>query len=264
MAGVLSVSGRLYFFNAYPLYIQGGQNGKSYTRYLLRESYREGGKAKHRTIANLSKYSLEEIAAIRLALCHKQELSRLSSESQAVSLHLPELGPICSAQRIRPRGSIPDSADARAAYALAGCCERHAGRIGQIRPLQCSTRHPSWRPLRGGDPALADRAVLLQDGKSQVGMDHYEHRSWPAWHRHMIYVFLALHFLLRLRIRFEKTPALTLPQARILVAAVLPRKTLTPAYALELRYHTRRNHIAYVSHRKRRLALLARPNKASL
>jgi SRSO17 transposase len=44
----------------------------------------------------------------------------------------------------------------------------------------------------------------FQDGKSQVGMDHYEHRSWPAWHRHMIYVFLALHFLLRLRIRFKK------------------------------------------------------------
>jgi SRSO17 transposase len=44
----------------------------------------------------------------------------------------------------------------------------------------------------------------FQDGKSQVGMDHYEHRSWPAWHRHMLYVFLALHFLLRLRLRFKK------------------------------------------------------------
>jgi len=44
----------------------------------------------------------------------------------------------------------------------------------------------------------------FQDGKSQVGMDQYEHRSWPAWHRHMTYVFLALHFLLRLRIRFKK------------------------------------------------------------
>ena len=44
----------------------------------------------------------------------------------------------------------------------------------------------------------------FQDGKSQVGMDHYEHRSWPAWHRHMIYVSLALHFLLRLRIQFKK------------------------------------------------------------
>jgi SRSO17 transposase len=44
----------------------------------------------------------------------------------------------------------------------------------------------------------------FEEGKDQLGMDHYEHRSWPAWHRHMIYVFLALHFLLRLRIRFKK------------------------------------------------------------
>jgi SRSO17 transposase len=42
------------------------------------------------------------------------------------------------------------------------------------------------------------------EGKGQIGMDHYEHRSWPAWHRHMTYVFLGLHFLLRLRLRFKK------------------------------------------------------------
>lgn len=51
----------------------------------------------------------------------------------------------------------------------------------------------------------------FQDGKSQVGMDHYEHRSWPAWHRHRLYVFLALHFLLRLRIRFKKNAGLDAP-----------------------------------------------------
>ncbi|NTW58818.1 MAG: hypothetical protein HGA43_06600 [Nitrospirae bacterium] len=45
----------------------------------------------------------------------------------------------------------------------------------------------------------------FQDGKSEVGMDHYEHRSWPAWHRHMLYVFLALQFLLRLRLRLKKS-----------------------------------------------------------
>jgi SRSO17 transposase len=44
----------------------------------------------------------------------------------------------------------------------------------------------------------------FQDGKSHVGMNQYEHRSWPAWHRHMCYVFLALHFLFRLRLRFKK------------------------------------------------------------
>ena len=46
----------------------------------------------------------------------------------------------------------------------------------------------------------------FQEGKSQLGMNHYEHRSWPAWHRHMTYVFLALHFLIRLRIHLKKSP----------------------------------------------------------
>lgn len=44
----------------------------------------------------------------------------------------------------------------------------------------------------------------FQDGKSYLGMGNYEHRSWPAWHRHMIFVFLGLHFLLRMRLRYKK------------------------------------------------------------
>jgi SRSO17 transposase len=58
---------------------------------------------------------------------------------------------------------------------------------------------------------LADACTLrwgieqcFEDGKGFAGMGQYEHRSWPAWQRHMIYVFLALHFLLRLRLRFKK------------------------------------------------------------
>jgi len=47
----------------------------------------------------------------------------------------------------------------------------------------------------------------FQEGKSQVGMDWYEHRSWPAWHRHMTFVFMALHFMLRMRLRFKKNAA---------------------------------------------------------
>ncbi|MFH0728605.1 MAG: IS701 family transposase [Pseudomonadota bacterium] len=44
----------------------------------------------------------------------------------------------------------------------------------------------------------------FEEGKGQLGMDSYEHRSWPAWHRHMAYVFLSLHFMLRMRLRFKK------------------------------------------------------------
>ncbi len=53
------------------------QNGKKYVRHLLRESYRENGKVKKRAIANLSHCSDDEIAAIKLALKHKKDLSVL-------------------------------------------------------------------------------------------------------------------------------------------------------------------------------------------
>jgi len=55
------------------------RNGKKYVRHLLRTSYRENGKVKHRTVANLSSCSDEEIQAIKLALKHKTTLSDLAS-----------------------------------------------------------------------------------------------------------------------------------------------------------------------------------------
>ena len=44
---------------------------------LLRESYREDGKVKNRTVANLTHCSPEEIAAIRFALENKHNELRL-------------------------------------------------------------------------------------------------------------------------------------------------------------------------------------------
>jgi transposase len=61
-------------------------SGKSYTRQLLRESYRENGKVRHRTIANLSSCSSEEIEAIRLALRHKDNLKELTTLKDDLSL----------------------------------------------------------------------------------------------------------------------------------------------------------------------------------
>jgi hypothetical protein len=54
--------------------------GKLYTRILLRQSYRHEGKVKHRTVANLSKASAQELKAIELALKHKHDLSKLTAE----------------------------------------------------------------------------------------------------------------------------------------------------------------------------------------
>jgi len=44
----------------------------------------------------------------------------------------------------------------------------------------------------------------FQEGKSEIGMDHYEHRCWDAWHRHMTFVFVAQLFMIRIRHRFKK------------------------------------------------------------
>ena len=66
-------------------------------------------------------------------------------------------------------------------------------------------------------PSDIDRSELLrallmrwpieqcfEDGKKFLGMDHYEHRHWSSWHRHMLYVFLAMFFLLRVRLTLKK------------------------------------------------------------
>src|ERR1700692_3017298 len=72
-------------------------NGKAYPRHLLRESYREAGKVKHRTIANLSHCKAEEVEAIRLALRHKADLAGMVAAPAERALELvqgPSVGAV--------------------------------------------------------------------------------------------------------------------------------------------------------------------------
>ncbi len=69
------------------MYVDSSKSHGKYTRSLLRENYREEGKVKHRTIANLSHCSVEEIDAIKLALKHKKDLTKLVSLSKDITLH---------------------------------------------------------------------------------------------------------------------------------------------------------------------------------
>lgn len=84
--------------------------GKSYTRVLLRESFREDGKVKHRTIANLSHCSDEEIQAMRLALRHKADLTQLGNlESDLTVEQGPSVGAVLTLQCVAQRLGISDA-----------------------------------------------------------------------------------------------------------------------------------------------------------
>ncbi|MDN5872397.1 MAG: IS1634 family transposase, partial [Nitrococcus sp.] len=73
----------------------------------MREFYRENGKVKKRTIANLSACSNEEIEAIRLALQHKHDLSQVGSADEALSLQQgPSVGAVWVVYQVARRLGI--------------------------------------------------------------------------------------------------------------------------------------------------------------
>ena len=83
------------------------KSGRTYKRVLLRESYREQGKVKKRTIANLSACSEKEIAAIKLALRHKNDLTQVAAVTEYLTLRQgPSVGAVWLVYKIASRLGI--------------------------------------------------------------------------------------------------------------------------------------------------------------
>ena len=64
-----------------------------------------------------------------------------------------------------------------------------------------STRLPTFVWLSGLRWAIEQ---CLEEGKTELGMDHYEVRKYRGWYHHMLITMLAHFFLWHLKIRLGK------------------------------------------------------------
>ena len=87
-----------------------GPNGKTYTRHLLRESYREDGRVKKRTVGNVSHLPAEDVEVLRLALSHKEQLRLVSPlKHQFEEKRGPPVGAVMLLRQVCGRLGIADA-----------------------------------------------------------------------------------------------------------------------------------------------------------
>jgi transposase len=118
-------------------------NGKTYFRHLIRTSYRENGKVKHKTIANLSSCSPDEIQAIKLALKHKIDLSSLVSIKDIESVLQKRIGAVWTLNTIAQRLGITKAlgSDTQAKLALLQVFARIIDQGSRLSAVRFAKRH---------------------------------------------------------------------------------------------------------------------------
>ena len=71
----------------------------------------------------------------------------------------------------------------------------------------------------------------FEEGKTELGMDHYEVRKYKGWHHHMLMTMLAHFFLWHLKLRLGKKS----PRVDGVTAAGASRSRVTPAHLCDRR-----------------------------
>ena len=118
---------------------------------------------------------------------------------------------------------------------------------------------PSLSELARVIKAGACIEASFKRGKSEVGMDAYQVRTWEGWHYHMALSLLAVWFLIGETHRGQQvTPALTLPQVRyglsVLLMAVF-RPLGVDDICRQVQRQLRRNELARFYHHRTRKCL---------
>jgi SRSO17 transposase len=116
------------------------------------------------------------------------------------------------------------------------------------------------------EPSLAELARVIKAGscieasfkrgKSEVGMDAYQVRTWEGWHHHMALTLIAVWFLISETHRGQQlTPALTLPQVRYGLSVLLLEVFCTPgidSLCRQVQRQLLRNELARFYHHRTR------------
>jgi hypothetical protein len=118
-------------------------HSKGHTRYLLRDSFREDGKVRHRTIANLSPCSPEEIAAIKLALKYKADLGHLVNVKEIGTTEGMRVGAVFSLKVIADRIGLTRALgnDRQGKLALWQVQARLMGQGSRMRAVRLAESH---------------------------------------------------------------------------------------------------------------------------
>lgn len=100
-------------------------------------------------------------------------------------------------------------------------CERGVGPTGRRRHYLVSL--PASASLKQLVQLAHHRWAIeqhYQDLKTELGLDHFEGRTYPGWQHHMVISAVAYAFLQRERMRPREGPRLTFPQARAFVQEI--------------------------------------------
>jgi SRSO17 transposase len=100
-------------------------------------------------------------------------------------------------------------------------CERGLGPTGRRRHYLVSL--PASASLKRLVRLAHHRWAIeqhYQDFKTELGLDHFEGRTYPGWQHHMVISAVAYTFIQRERMRPREGTALTFPQARAFVQEI--------------------------------------------
>jgi len=160
------------------------KSGQPYVCTLLRESYREGNVVKNRTIANLSRCKPEEIAALRLALEHKDNLAELGSIAESVRLQEgPSVGAVWTVYTVAKRLGIEralgtERAGKLALWQVMARAIDQGSRLSAVRLAQTHAGCDVLGMARGFDENdLYDNLGWLQEHQSQIELSLFRIRQ---------------------------------------------------------------------------------------